>query len=285
MEPATLAFEAVEEIVYLGSIIHHDGRTNPEMNARITSGAIAYGKLKRQMGTGKNELKVWLYDVFVSTRLFFAVETWAQTKAQTAKLNSIRMNNIRTLTNQWDHGDLKDAEKRSKKCDVQSRCKLCTSTGTAHFWYMRKFLQTINAMRNRRILTHTYTLYVLLRQHRITGTNMKQTITTIFEFAGLGLPNWLTHWLPKPSNSAIQKHWDLPSTESMLAKRRANLLGSLLRHAALPMFTSNAGRAGWWKTVNVSMGTMKLNLEDAHDVTFWRNAVRKASKELDNAEP
>ena len=33
------------------------------------------------------------------------------------------------------------------------------------------------------------------------------------------------------------------------------------------------------------MGTMKLNLEDAHDVTFWRNAVRKASKELDNAEP
>ena len=73
--------------------------------------------------------------------------------------------------------------------------------------------------------------------------------------------------------------------ESLIAKCRANLLGSLLRHAALPMFTSNAGRAGWWKTVNVTLGTMKLNLDEAHDVTFWRNTVRKASKELDNANP
>ena len=293
LEPAILIFEAVETIVYLGSVIQHDGGTGHELAARLTSGHIAYGKLRGQLGAEKNALKVWLYEVYVSSRLFFGVETWAQTKSQCSKLNSTRMNQLRTITNCWFIGKMEDltcAEHtsswiystrptpRPSNAHGQDKCKLCKATGTARFWYARRFLVNLNSLRNRNVLKYTFPLYRHLRRRKAKSKEVKNIMRLIAEFAEMRQPNWLPHWLPRPSNRAILERYDLPSTEILIAKRRANLLGNLLRHMALPKFCG--GRAGWWNTVNNTLGVMKLHLDEAWDITFWRNAVRKTHTEL-----
>ena len=79
-----------------------------------------------------------------------------------------------------------------------------------------------------------------------------------------------------PSQQEILRHWDLPTTENMIVKRRANLLGSLVRHRALPKNDIGSGsRVSWWQRAEEVAGHLKLSLDEAHNVTFWRNAVRK----------
>ena len=123
-------------------------------------------------------------------------------------------------------------------------------------------------------------IHRLLRRANATRKDSQNIMRLIYLFAGMSQPNWLPHWLPKPYNRALLERYNLPSTANLIAKRRANLLGNLVRHRALPNMACNSGRAGWWTASNYTLGTMKLHLDEAFDITFWRNAVRNASMEL-----
>ena len=197
------------------------------------------------------------------------------------------MRHIRTLTNNWPRGELRDLTCREHNefegvCPLsQSKvesCKSCKDNGTARFYYARHFILELNSRRNRRITQYTHALYTTLRKRKLTGAIAQKVINNIAAFYGIGAPNWKAHWLPMPSQHEILRHWGLPSTETMIAKRRANLLGSLVRHHALPKNDiSSAGRASWGNQAVAGAGHMKLTLDDAHNITFWRNAVRKAT--------
>ena len=284
MRCGAMIFEAVDQIVYLGSTIHQDGRHDSELSVRLASAAAAYGTLRRQVDNENSKVKVWLYDVFVSSRLLFGMETWAQTKAQLAKINSTRMRHLRTLTNSWPRGALKDNACREHNefpgvwhRSSDTECKTCKAKGTARFFYARHFLIELNSRRNHSITELTHALHTTFRSRKATGVlSVNGLVNLISEFCGLRAPNWLIHWLPMPSQQEILRHWDLPSTESMIVKRRANLLGSLVRHRALPKNDiGSGGRVGWWQRADEITGHLKLSLDEAHNVTFWRNAVRK----------
>ena len=175
------SFEAVEELVYLGSIIHQHGDTRSELNKRISAACAAYGTLRRITDNENTNIKVWLYDLYVGTRLFYGTETWAQTLAQTSRLNSIRMKHIRTLTKNWYQKHLSDFGCPAHPYpplaapQKQDGCKKCLALGTACFYYMRKFIVHLNTLRNARILSHTYYLHIIIRNR--TALDKATTIT------------------------------------------------------------------------------------------------------------
>ena len=90
------------------------------------------------------------------------------------------------------------------------------------------------------------------------------------------IPYWGHEMIPLPSQEAILRRWKLSSTATLLDKRKANLLGNLIRHYATPHndITQNV-RADWWKQCTRITTHMKVSLEQAHSITFWKSAVKK----------
>ena len=328
-------FEAVEEIIYLGSTVHQNNHTNPEIRKRITAGCAAYGTLRRQTNKENIKILVWLYELYVTTRLLFGTETWAQTIAQKSKLNSIRMSHLRTLTNNWYRFNFEIwgcALHRKPPQDPNTKCKECKELGTARFYYMRRFLICINIKRNTPILHNSFFLYRELRKDEKANKGRKATrsdetgelrwispplltkrimklITTYLgvwsvcvckhENTGCMLapkygPNndpanenpynlasntsklWLRHeWLPLPTQAEIRKAWKLSTTEEIIERRRATLLGNLLRHNAIPPHDiAQNSRASWWKLCCAVSARMKVTLEDAHKISFWKHSIK-----------
>ena len=313
------SFEAVEELVYLGSIIHQHGHTKSELNKRISAACAAYGTLRRMTDTEGTNLKAWLYDLYVGTRLFYGVETWAQTLAQTSRLNSIRMRHIRTLTRIWYQKNLSDFGCPEHPYppiaapSKQNSCKKCQALGTACFYYIRKFMVHLNTMRNARILHNTYYLHIIVRKY--TSRNKINTATfrgkayagggphtlvinLIADFLGpppsahantqpahapkpgepfdYRRPYWGSELLPLRTNKEIRKKWNLQTTEVIIEQRRTNLLGNLIRNNATPLDDiSQRQRADWWKSCRITTAKMKVSLEQAHDISFWKQATKK----------
>ena len=105
---------------------------------------------------------------------------------------------------------------------------------------------------------------------------MHKIVKRIEGFLGEVLrPYWGKGLLPLPSNDAIRRHWGIASTQDLLDKRKCNLLANLIRHNALPRSDiSYNGRVSWWNKVHRITGGLKITLEAAHDVTFWKHALR-----------
>ena len=302
-------FEAVEEIIYLGSTVHQHGNLNTEMNKRIAAACAAYGTLRKQVGNESTSTKAWLYDVYATTRLLFATETWAQTLAQTSRLNSIRMKHLRTLTNNWYTKHLNDFgcpnHPHPSPIPTQDpKCTDCQKLGTRCFYDLRHFIVHLNTKRNARILAHTYYLYNIMRKRQHTGKAAERIIFTISSFLGpppgahgnvqptdapftttppshpgqpfnYHRPYWGHELLPLRTNAAIRSKWKLRTTSVIIEQRRANLLGNLIRHKSAPANDiAQNRRADWWKSCITTTAKMKISLEDAHDISFWKKSTK-----------
>ena len=88
-------------------------------------------------------------------------------------------------------------------------------------------------------------------------------------------PYWGHELLPLRTHAAIRKKWNLRTTTTMIEQRRANLLGNLIRNNSKPRddITQNQ-RADWWKSCLATTTTMKVTLEDAHNISFWKKSTR-----------
>ena len=209
------------------------------------------------------------------------------------------MTHLRTLTNNWyrKHFSIWGCDEHTKPLEnPNTDCKKCKDLGTAHFYQMRKFLVILNAKRNKRILTHnhTYGLYSILRKKKVTGRAAADIVNLVLAFSDpipgmqssgashlrgpLDHPRlwWHHEWLPLPSHAEILRKWDLPSTAIMIERRRATLLGNLIRHNAVPLHDiAQNNRASWWKQCSAVSARMKVSLEDAHKISFWKNSIKQ----------
>ena len=94
--------------------------------------------------------------------------------------------------------------------------------------------------------------------------------------SNLSTPYWHHEWLPLPSNSELLRRWELPTTAVLIERRRANLLGNLVRHNAVPLHNIAINtRASWWKQCTSVMVRMNVNLENAHQISFWKNTTKQ----------
>ena len=332
-------FEEVEQFVYLGSIIHMNGDHGAEVMTRIQNSNAAFAEVKRTIGrTGEEELegkrtnkmRIWLLDLYATTRLLYATETWVQTKAEVDKLHSCRMRQIRTLVGGWYTQHVhcrsdKDAiEFHTERCQD---CKEARKEGLKIFWTARAFMMELVKRRNQRAIRGTWGLRCAFRKRGHTGRRITKAITHILSFMSMeeipgciealsqynptdpadppqhpqitslveltqyggqrheGMtailsrltPRWPHNMMPLPTQESMMRHHGVMHTETMIEKRRLNLLGNLLRDGKTPpgRYQGLGTKMNWWRKCEGRVGAMRMSMYDAHNITFWRNRVRE----------